>query len=436
MTGAAGGGVFHPDFRIRPYWWEGAEPRGTDAALPDRVDVAIIGSGYCGLSAGIELARAGVRVAVLDSGLIGEGASSRNGGMVSGGVKLPDKLRGALGEERFARVMAASVASFHHVEALIAEEGIDADYRRCGRFTGAHSPGAYRRLQARAERLRAETGFAVHVVPPEAQGDEIGSRFYHGGMVVEESGGLDPARFLAGLRRIYEAAGGSLQARAGVRDITREGGRFRLRSAAGDLIAEQVFVATNGYSGPLLPWLQRRTIPIASYMIATEELPAELIARITPRERMLVDTKRILYYFRRSPDGRRILFGGRASFGRADEAASGATLFRFMCRIWPELRDRRITHAWKGNVGFSFDLAPHTGQRDGIRFAGCYQGTGVAMAGYLGHLSARAMLGDAPPVFDELPYPGHPLYRGRPWFLPIVGNYYRARDGLERITGL
>lgn len=436
MTALPAGRVFHPNFRIRPYWWEAAPPRGTNTALPAQVDVAIVGSGYCGLSAGIELARSGARVAVLESGLIGEGASSRNGGMVSGGVKLPEKLRAALGEERFGRVMETSVASFHHLESLISREGINADYRRCGRFTGAHSPGAYRRLEAQAGRLRAETGFSVRMVPPETQATEIDSRFYHGGMVVDESGGLDPARFLAGLRQVYEAAGGSLHAQAGVRAITREGGRFRLRTAAGDLSAENVFVATNGYSGPMLPWLQRRTIPIASYMIATEELPPDLIDEITPRERMLVDTKRILYYFRRSPDGRRILFGGRASFGRADEAASAETLFRFMCRIWPQLRDRRITHAWKGNVGFSFDLAPHTGQHDGIRYAGCYQGTGVAMATYLGHLSARTILGDAPPVFDEFSFPGHPLYRGQPWFLPIVGNYYRARDGLERALGI
>ncbi|WP_108482719.1 NAD(P)/FAD-dependent oxidoreductase [Oceaniglobus ichthyenteri] len=432
-----GDDIFHPDFQQRPFWWDDAPPDDGNTPLPPRVDVAIVGSGYCGLSAGLELARAGLRIAVLDSGQIGEGASTRNGGMVSGGLKLPEKMRRKMGPERFERVMQEAAKSFYYLENFLEKEKFDAQYVRCGRFTGAHSPGAYHRLEAQADSIHRNTGFATNMVPKQAQHQEIGGDFYHGGMVVAESGGLNPARYHRALRQAFIDAGGTLHGHSEVKNIARSAGGFTLQTSAGDMQADQVFVATNGYSGPVWPWLRRRIIPIASYVIATEELSPDLISTLNPKARMLVDTKRILYYFRQSPDGRRIIFGGRASFRNSSEKTSAKSLHRFMCDVWPQLGQTRITHAWKGNVGFSFDMLPHMGSHDGIHFAGSYQGTGVAMATYLGHQSALKMLGrdQAPSVFGELRFPDNPLYHGTPWFLPIVGNYYRARDRFERWTG-
>lgn len=431
-------GIFHPDFAVTPFWWDEAPPMEERNPLPSRVDVAIVGSGYCGLAAGLELARSGLRVAVLDSGRIGEGASTRNGGMVSGGLKLPAAMRAKLGEERFKRVIDEAVDSFHHLEAFLAAENLDADYSRCGRFTGAHSPGAYKRLEKQAETLARETGFNTSMVPKARQREEIGSDYYHGGMLVTDGGGLNPARYHRSLRQAFQAVGGTLHGLSAVTSIERSQGGFRLKTASGELQAEKVFVATNGYSGRVLPYLQRRLIPIASFIIATEELPEDLIRELNPNGRMLVDTKRILYYFRLSPDRKRIIFGGRASFRDSAERQTAQTLHRFMCDVWPQLKDARITHAWKGNVAFSFDMLPHMGERDGVHFAGGCQGTGVTMATYLGHQTARKLLGrNSPPsVFEELAFPSNPLYRGNPWFLPIIGNYYRTRDRIEQWLGL
>jgi glycine/D-amino acid oxidase-like deaminating enzyme len=429
--------IFHRDFVIKPYWWEGAQPTEENTPLPAHADVVIVGSGYCGLSAGLELARAGLKVAVVDAGRIGEGASTRNGGMVSGGLKLPATLQKTLGMERSKRVTGAAVDSFRHLEAFLAREQFDAQYERCGRFTGAHSKGAYARQVQQADTYRTEMGFTAHLVPKARQHEEIGSDFYHGGMVVDESGGLHPARYHRALCKAFKEAGGTVHGLAKVESIDRGTGRFTVKTVRGSITADTVFVATNGYTGNLVPYFQRRIIPVTSFLIATEQLPPDLVRELNPKGRMLVDTKRILYYFRLSPDRTRILFGGRANFRDVDERESARNLHRFMCSVWPQLAHTQITHAWKGNVAFTFDMLPHMGTRDGVHFAGGCQGTGVTMGTYLGYQTAMKLLGrnSEPCAFDDLPFPGHPLYSGKPWFLPIVGNYYKARDRFDRVFG-
>jgi len=429
--------LFHPDFVVRPYWWDDSPPVDEPAPLPESADVAIVGSGYCGLAAGLELARHGLAVAILDAGRIGEGASTRNAGMVSGGLKLPEAMRRKLGAERFGRLIGDAVDSFRYFESFLRHENFDAEYERCGRFVGAHSPGAYRRQERQARKLARDAGFITRMVPKSRQHEEIGSDFYHGGMVVDDSGGLNPARFHRSLRLAFQRAGGTLHSACDVQHIERHAGHFLLRTARGRLRAATVFVATNGYSGGAMPYLRRRIIPVTSFLIATEELPPDLLRQLSPKSRMLVDTKRILFYFRLSSDHRRILFGGRASFRDTDERHSARNLHRFMCSVWPQLQGTRITHAWKGNVAFTFDMLPHMGSHEGVHFAVGCQGAGVAMSTYLGHQTARKLLDPHRRVcaFEGLPFPTRWLYSGRPWFLPIVGNYYLVRDRIEQWTG-
>jgi glycine/D-amino acid oxidase-like deaminating enzyme len=431
---ASAGGIFAAGFTTTPLWWGDAPPAPADGeALPERVDVAVIGTGYCGLSCALELARAGTRVAALDAGALGAGASTRNGGMVGGAVKLDwQDLAKRFGRARAEALEGGARASFEHLESLIARERLDAAYERCGRFVVACNPRQYRRLERQVAAL-GERAAGVRLVPRTRQREEIGSDLYHGGVVVEPAGGLHPARFHRGLRQAAATAGAGLHGHAGVRRIERTAGGFILATARGPIRATEVVVATNGQTGPLTPALQRRVIPVSSYIVATEELPEELTRRLSPRGRMFVDGNRLLSYFRLAPDRRRVLFGGRVSLADVDERRSAVGLHRRLVAVWPELAGCRLTHSWKGSLAFTFDRLPHMGQSAGMHFAMGCNGSGVALAAYLGHQIALKLLGrtNRPCPFDGLDFPTHPLYRGRPWFLPALGAWYRWRDALE-----
>jgi len=434
--------LFAPGFKVSPWWWEAAEPPDRDTPLPDRAGVAVVGGGYAGLSAALTLRRLGHEVAVLDAERIGWGASSRNGGMVSGGLKVAGAgLEQAFGAEKARQITLCAAASFPFLEETIAREGIDCDYVRCGRFTAAWSRRHYDALAARAESLADITGLPTEMVPKARQREALGSDHYHGGMKVAATGSLHPGKYARGLAATAERAGAVLVDGVRVQGIAREGTGFRLRTDRGELRADAVLVATNGYSldprGTAMPWLARRLVPLNSYIIATEELPAAVIDQLFPGRRMVSDTKRVLNYFRPSPDGRRVLWGGRASFRAATAEDTAPALHGYMSDCFPELKGVRITHAWTGHVAFTFDHLPHIGVQDGIHYAAGCQGSGVAMATWLGHNAALKLAGAAnePFALDGLPFPTRPFYAGDPsWFLPLVGGWYRLRDRIDRMA--
>ncbi|HEY8613953.1 MAG TPA: FAD-binding oxidoreductase, partial [Roseomonas sp.] len=289
--------------------------------------------------------------------------------------------------------------------------------------------------------IEKATGLHASMLPRERQREALGSDHYHGGMLAEATGSLHPGKYARGLAAAAAAAGATLVDSTRVEGIAPEGGGFALRSSRGTLRADAVLVTTNGYSldaqgGSAMPWLARRLIPVGSYIIATEPLPTGTIDRLFPGRRMISDTKRVLNYFRPSPDGTRVLWGGRASFGPTTPEIAAPVLHGFMTDVFPELRRVRITHSWTGNVAFTFDFLPHLGTQNGIHYAAGCQGSGVAMASYLGHRAGLRIAGAENESFAlaDLPFPTAPTYGGRPWFLPLVGGWYRLRDRMDRIA--
>jgi len=426
--------------REQNYWLTTVEMPKTDAAraVPETADVAVIGGGFTGLSAARTLAKKGVRVVVLESESIGWGASSRNGGMVLTGLKLGvNKLISMYGRERTQQMYAASLASIDCVEQIVREEKIDCDFSRCGHLEVACKQAHFDDYARQVEVIEREFHHTLRIVPRHELVSEIGSKIYYGGMVDETSAGANPARYVAGLGVAAMRAGACVFEGTRVEKIERASHQgaagWKLSTSRGALWAKNVFVGTSGYTSAATPALQRKIIPIGSYIIATGVLSDALGRELSPRNRMIYDSKNYIYYYRLTPDNR-MLFGGRAAFfPETGECVrkSAEILRRGMVDVYPQLRDTKIEFVWGGTLDFAFDIMPHAGELDGLYYAVGYAGHGVAMATYQGHLMARKIAGEKPEnPFDGIPFPGAPLgmYNGKPWFLPLAGVYYKFLD--------
>jgi len=415
-----------------------AMPTSPVTQLPEAVDVAVIGAGFTGLSAARTLAKAGASVAVLEGQTIGWGASSRNGGMVLTGLKLGvNQLISMYGRERTQRMYAASLASIDCVEQIVREEGIDCSFARCGHLEVACKQKHFEDYARQAEVVAREFRHELRVVPRQELRGEIGSDIYYGGMVDEVSAGLNPAQYVAGLGQAAMRAGACVFEGTRVNTIeaqSRQGSSgWKITTSRGTLWAKHVFVGTSGYTTAATPALQKKIIPIGSYIITTEVLPDSLARELSPRNRMIYDSKNYIYYYRLTPD-RRMLFGGRAAFfpETGDSIRRSAEILRKgMIDVYPQLRDLKIDYVWGGTLDFAFDIMPHAGDMNGIYYALGYAGHGVAMATWQGQKMAELISGGKPDnPFVGIPFPGAPLglYNGRPWFLPFAGAWYKFLD--------
>jgi len=420
------------DFSAQPWWWDKTPPTPADSGqLPASTDVLVIGSGYTGLQCALQTARAGRTTTVIDAEDLGWGCSTRNGGQISGEIKPGyDELTRRYSEREARALIGEARGALEWLGEFVAAEGIDCDYQRCGRFIAAHSPRQFARLVAAAGQQPPGLERSQHIVEPGQQSSEIDSQIYHGGLVVDDHCSLDPAKYHAGLLRLAGDSGVALIGHCAASHIERQAGGFRVTTARGVIEARELVIATNGYSGALSPWQQRRVIPIGSYMLATEPMTAERAARLMPRNRVFSDTRKIVVYFRLAPDGRSLLFGGRVSVFESDPVKSLPALREEMLRIFPQLEDLKISHTWMGFVAYTFDTLPHLGQQDGIYYAMGYCGSGICLASYLGNRLGLQVLGreEGASSFSRPRFQTRPLYHGKPWFLATSVRYYQLLD--------
>jgi glycine/D-amino acid oxidase-like deaminating enzyme len=428
--------LFAANYQDKPYWWD-ATPRPDlpPIAPPGRADVAIIGSGYTGLAAAIELARGGRQVVVLDAQDAGWGCSTRNGGQVSTSVKPSfEELESLHGRDVAFRIRREGINALAWLGDFIEREAIDCDWARVGRFHAAHNQAAFETLARAATNQPKGLEVEVFVVPREDQRRELGSDRYFGGVVYPAHASLHPAKYHQGLLTRAQAAGAQLISHCPVLSIQRESEGFRLASPRGTVQVRDVLIATNGYTGALTPWLRRRVIPIGSYIIATEMLEPKLAKRLIPNNRVISDTRKLIFYYRLSEDRRRMIFGGRVAFKETNPRLSAPKLHAHMARIFPELGAVRISHGWMGFVAYTFDTLPHLGrQADGIYYCMGYCGSGVSLASYFGTRIGQQILGRAEgrTALDGLMFQTRPLYTGDPWFLGAAVAYYKLRDRLN-----
>lgn len=433
--------MFTSDFVERPFWWDDAPPTDSDAAeLPDRADVVVVGGGYTGLNAARRLAQEGASVVVLEAEQLGWGASTRNAGHLSSGVNLGkgsssgvrSPLERSLTPELLSALREEARDAFGYLESLIADNDLNCQYVRSGRFVGAISGRHFRTLKSKIE--AADLGDS-RIVPPGEQHHEIATTAYAGGAVIGLAGQLHPAHFYHGVLSLATKHGARVFGRTPVSRIERRTGQsgFLVHAGGRRIAADHVLLATNGYTGPLDSWLRRRIVPAASYIIVTEPLPEGQLETLIPNFRTVADTRRLLTYFRPTPDRRRILFGGRAILTTKPASEIAGHLYRRLVTIFPGLDGVRISHAWTGKIAFTFDFLPHMGSHEGVTYcAGC-NGSGVAMQSYLGYRAAESLLGRPSSGFWNLEFPTVPFYRGTPWFLPLMTANYAFRDWIDRL---
>ncbi len=406
--------------------------------LPDSVEVAVVGGGYCGLSAARTLAKRGVKVAVLEAETPGWGASSRNGGMVLTGMKLPvPTLIKRYGRDIVRKMYAASLESVDCVEQIVREENIDCSFSRCGHLEVACKQAHFDGYEESAALIKREFNHQLRIIPKNELRTEIGSDIYFGGMIDETSAGLNPARYVAGLAQAAQRACARLHDHTRVTSVDSEknnGARkFRVQTSKGTITAREVILASGAYTSEATPALRKKIIPIGSYIIATEALPVGLARELSPRGRMIYDSKHFLYYYRLTPDNR-MLFGGRAAFFPETENTvrqSAEILRRGMVGVYPQLRSAKVEFVWGGTLDFTLDVMPHAGKIDGMYFAAGFAGHGVAAATWFGAKLAAQICGDPSDIpFDRIKFPAAPLglRSGNTWALPLAGAWYKILD--------
>lgn len=417
-----------------PYWWEAAPVRPLPSQpLAKRLDVAIVGAGYAGLSAGLVLAREGRSVAAFDAMNPGEGASSRNGGITSGSIR-PNyaTITRRFGEAKAMAIEAEGKIAREFLYDFIETEGIDCDFQLVGRFMGALGYDQYEKMARGAEALAKRLGIESYAVPHAEQCNYIGTDFYRGGTVRMDIGGLHPAKLHAELLRVALASGLTVHSGTPVISIEKDVSGFRVATSAGTVQARQVLVCTNGYTDGGAPFLRRRLVPVRSRIIVTEELPPELMARLMPKLMMMGENRELGFYYRPSPDGRRILLGGRdSSRGKSDPTAPTLRLRNGLIEIFPELEKVRLSYSWFGNVAMNRDMIPRIFETDGVVYATGFCGSGVVWAPWVGTRAAHKLMGHADrarSAFDFRPPAAVPFYRGNPWFMPAVIKGYGLQD--------
>ncbi len=423
-----------------PYWWEAAPVQPlTEQPLAKQVDVVIVGAGYAGLTAGLTLARAGRSVVVLDKMNPGEGASSRNGGITSGNIRLDyAQLVRKFGEERAIAIEAEGKAAREFIYDFIRSEGLDCDFSLTGRFYGAIGKEQYETMARSAEKLQRTLGVESYAVPHAEQRQYLGTDYYRGGTVRMDIGGLHPAKYHAEILRITLAAGVTVHSNTAVTSITKDATGFRVETAVGTITGRQVLICTNGYTDGADPWLRRRLVPVRSRIIATEELSPELMMKLMPRKMMCGESKVLGYYYRPSPDGKRILLGGRDASQSGDPAAPTVALRDGLINLFPELADVKISHSWFGNVAMHRDMLPRIFEHEGLTYATGFCGSGVVWAPWIGSRAAHKLLDDdqRKSAFDFRPMSSIPFYAGKPYFMPAFIQVYRLQDriALARAT--
>ncbi len=413
-----------------PYWWEDGQPLpDLPSVPPTSTEMLVVGAGYTGLSAAITTNRAGVKVTVIDGGIPGQGASSRNGGMCGAHTRISvDAMTASFGADAAKALIQEAPAAYAFTRDFIKAENIACDFQQTGRIVLSSTAAAQAEMIRLARQMKEISAYDLAVIPKPDLASHIRSEVYAGGVYYADHGALQPRKFHDGLMAIALAEGVNVVQNCHLIGLSGREGAHEVTTSTGPIKAEKLILATNGYTRRPLSWLARRVFPLPSFIIATEPLPDAVVSSLAPGRRMMVETRARHSYYRVSPDGSRIIFGGRAGMVPYGPHYAAKRLRATMIGIWPDLRDVKITHSWRGYTGFTFEQMPHVGSHMGAHFAVGYSGSGVALAPYLGMKVAYRALGDkrGDTAYAQTFPTTRPYHFGDyPWFLTAGELWYR-----------
>jgi len=425
--------------KFTPFWWDGQPQFENTDVLPSTADIVIVGAGYTGLSAALTLSKSGKNVIVLDSEMIGFGASTRNGGMLGSGHKVStDHAKKKYGEDIAAEIHKEANASLAFTTNLITENNIDCEFQACGRLRTSWLPKDHVSMSDNLRKLKAIEDFNSKMISPGMMHKSIKTNLYFGGQFYQDHGSVQPRKFHYGLLKLALEAGAKVFGRRPVIKVTQlsklKQDGFDVLTPDSKIHCKQVLMATNGYTrSNLSKYLSRRVLPVPSFVITTVDIGKDKVQFLLPGGHCMVETRKRYCYFRPTPCGTRIMLGTRAAMHSISAEEALPTLRKMLLEIFPSLEDVEISHCWTGFTGFTFSQLPNLSFNKGVYSALGYCGNGVAMAPYLGHMAALKMLNPdhKVTVFESTPLQTRPYYFGKPWFLPIASVYFRAFDLLD-----
>ncbi|MDT8388467.1 MAG: FAD-binding oxidoreductase [Thiogranum sp.] len=395
------------------------------------VDVCVIGAGLTGCSTALNLVEKGYSVAVLEANRVGWGASGRSGGqMIFGYACDMQKLENLVGPQDARLLWDVSVEALNYSRSLIDRFDIQCDLKS-GHLHAAVKPRHQRTLESWQQELEKDYGYTgLQLLDREALGTLLQTDAYAGGLLDPNSAHLHPLNYTLGLAAAAESAGAVIYENSAAERIEYDA-RPTVTTASGRVRCKYLVFCGNAYLGGVENSLRKKTMPVGTYIIATEPLGEQRARALIANDMAVADMNFVLDYFRLSAD-HRLLFGGRVSYSTVAPLNLSRAMRPRMLKIFPQLGEVKIDYSWGGFVSITANRAPHFGRlRDNVYFAQGFSGHGIALTGMAGKLMADAIAGTAEKfdVFTRIPhlsFPGGPLFRTPALMLAMT--WYRLRD--------
>lgn len=416
-------------------WEDTAKYNQTYPQLDETIytDAIIIGAGFTGISSSYHLQERGIQSVVLETHTVGWGASGRNGGMLNTGYKLSaGELIKKFGLEEAKRLDQYALDCNKAVQDIATKHQIDCDVRQVGHLGLSRKKGKFKDFEQTQELIAKHFNREVHVLSGAAIQEEVKSDFFQSAYLDPLSYHFQPLNYVRGLAAVSHELGAKIYEHSKALTIKKNGNKFVVTTAKGEVHANDLIYATDGYSDKITKELTKGIFPLASFVIATEPLNEKLVRELIPNNRNLYDTINLTNYFRRTPDNR-IIFGG-SGIGYPAKPKFKSELFQLLTNVFPQLKQTQIDYFWGGIIGATVEKFPVIGRTsDGAYYSVGYTGHGAAQSTLHGKLLSQMILQEERinSIFEATPLKTVPMYQQKKLLVSAANLYFRTMDKLS-----